>query len=186
MDKKKLIGTIIGVFAFAALIAGATYAWLTFNLTVNNGTYNLGSMNFSVVYSKGTDVTEVPIVTTPTTENTKSLSVTASKASNSAPGDLTIYLNTTAATEALLTTKSLHYTVCVGTCTNTTDLSQETNTGTVDATGKLAILTGTPLQNSSTTYNIYFWLDNTTVDEDVVGATYSGYISAEALQVDTR
>ena len=29
MNKKKLIGTIIGVVAFAALIAGATYAWLT-------------------------------------------------------------------------------------------------------------------------------------------------------------
>ena len=29
MDKKKIIGTIIGVLMFGALIAGATFAWFT-------------------------------------------------------------------------------------------------------------------------------------------------------------
>ena len=61
MDKKKLIGTIIGVVAFGALIAGATYAWLTYNATITNGNYLLSSMNFSVVYTKGTAVSAVPI-----------------------------------------------------------------------------------------------------------------------------
>ena len=187
MDKKKLIGTIIGVIAFGALIAGATYAWLTYNATVTNGTYNLGSMNFSVAYTKGTDITSVPIVSTPTTTNTRNLSVTASKASGSAPGDLTIYLTTNNTTSsALLESEALHYTVCVGTCTNTSDLTQESNTGTISTASKLAILEDTPLQTTATTYNIYFWLDNEAVDEDVVGTSYSGYISAEAEQVDTR
>lgn len=43
MDKKKLIGTIIGVTMFAALIAGATFAWLTFSATITNGSYNTGT-----------------------------------------------------------------------------------------------------------------------------------------------
>ena len=55
MDKKKLIGTIIGVTMFAALIAGATFAWLTFNATITEGTYNAASMNFLVDYTVETD-----------------------------------------------------------------------------------------------------------------------------------
>ena len=43
MDRKKLIGTIIGVIFFVALIAGATFAWLTFNANVTNGNYNVST-----------------------------------------------------------------------------------------------------------------------------------------------
>ena len=196
MSKKKLIGTVIGVIAFIALIAGATYAWLVFNATVTNGTYNLGTMNFNLSYTKGTDVANVPVVSSPTTENTATLAVVAKLASGSAPGTLRIYLNTENATsDALLTANALHYTVCKGACTQT-DLSQETNTGVVtakntatagDTTGKLLIFTG-PLEGPSSTnatYNVYFWLDNVAVDSNVLGSTYSGYISAEATQTDT-
>ena len=188
MNKKKLIGAIIGVVAFAALIAGATYAWLTFNATITNGTYNLGSMNFSVSYTKGTDVTAVPIVSTPTATNTRSLNVKANKVSGSAPGTLTIYLNTdSSTTEALLTSGALHYAVCIGDCTDSTNLSEAANvsaTGTVSASGKLAMLSNTPLTASPTTYNVYFWLDSSAVDDTVVGSSYKGFISAEAEQTD--
>ena len=188
MNKKKLIGAIIGVVAFAALIAGATYAWLTFNATITNGTYNLGSMNFSVSYTKGTDVTAVPIVSTPTAENTRSLNVKANKVSGSAPGTLTIYLNTdSSTTEALLTSGALHYAVCIGDCTDSTNLSEAANvsaTGTVSTSGKLAMLSNTPLTASATTYNVYFWLDSSAVVDTVVGSSYTGFISAEAVQTD--
>ena len=60
MDKKKLIGTIIGVAMFAALIAGATFAFLSFTATVTNSTYNGTSMNFLVDYTKGTAITGLP------------------------------------------------------------------------------------------------------------------------------
>ena len=188
MNKKKLIGAIKGVVAFAALIAGATYAWLTFNATITNGTYNLGSMNFSVSYTKGTDVTAVPIVSTPTAENTRSLNVKANKVSGSAPGTLTIYLNTdSSTTEALLTSGALHYAVCIGDCTDSTNLSEAANvsaTGTVSTSGKLAMLSNTPLTASATTYNVYFWLDSSAVVDTVVGSSYTGFISAEAVQTD--
>ena len=190
MDKKKLIGTIIGVTAFAALIAGATYAWLTYNATITNGNYLLGSMNFSVVYTKGTAVNAVPILTNPTaTEVTNGgghLAVQASKASGSAPGDLTIKLVTNNTTNTTLLSKNaLKYAACVGTC-QAADLSQETYKGTVSATGELNIISTTPLTTSPTTYNIYFWLDSASVDTTIVDATYSGYISASATQVDSR
>ncbi len=186
-----MIGTIIGVIAFIALIAGATYAWVTNGITPTNGNYNLGTMKFNVTYNKGTDITAatggVPIVSTPTTENTASLSVTANKVNGSAPGTLTISLNTneTGTDAALLNANVLHYAICVGTCTNTSNLTQVANTNTITSTGKLDILS-TPLTASPTTYNIYFWLDSSAMNETLVGKSYSGFISADAIQIDTE
>lgn len=62
MNTKKLIGTIIGVTLFAVLIAGATFAWLTFGTTVGANTYQGQSMNFIVDYTKGTDISYLPIL----------------------------------------------------------------------------------------------------------------------------
>ena len=144
MDKKKLIGTIVGVIAFAALIAGATFAWLTQNASVTNGSYNFGTMNFSVAYTKGTALTSVPILSAPTTSTAATLNVKANKVSGSAPGTLTIYLNTeSSTTAALLSSGALNYAVCVGTCSST-DLTAASTKGTVTASGKKALLS-TPL-----------------------------------------
>ncbi len=188
MDKKKLIGTIIGVVAFGALIAGATYAWLTYNATITNGNYSLGSMNFSVTFVKGTAVNAVPILTNPTATQVSNgggaLLVQASKATGSAPGNLTITLNTENSTSPdLLSSGALRYAACVGTCTET-DLSQELYYGTVSSSSAVNIIPSTPLTTSATNYNIYFWLDSASVTGSVVGSTYSGYISASATQTD--
>ena len=188
MDKKKLIGTIIGVVAFAALIAGATYAWLTFSLGVNNGNYNLGTMNFNVDYQNGTAITSLPTLTTGDPDSAGSLTVRAKKASNSAPGDLTIYLNTESSTSAaLLASGAINYAVCVGTCTSFDSI---TTKGVINSStpSKFAILSGSPLTTDYTNYNVYFWLDGALVTNELVSsnASYSGFISAEAVQVDTR
>lgn len=188
MDKKKLIGTIIGVAAFAALIAGATYAWLTNALTITNGNYSAGSMNFSVNYVKGTNVTKVPILNAPTASSFTSstggsLSVTASKLAGSVDGTLTIKLNTGSGTSAaLLSSGALNYAACIGDCTK--KLAEETYHGTVSATGEMDLIASTPLTASATVYNVYFWLDPAKVTDTVVGTTFSGYISASAIQTD--
>ena len=188
MEKKKLIGAIIGVIAFAALIAGATYAWLTFTLAVNNGTYNLGTMNFNVDFQNGTAITSIPTLTTGDPSTAGSLTVRAKKATNSAPGDLTIYLNTENTTSAaLLSSGAINYAVCVGTCASFDSI---TTKGVINSStpAKFAILSGTPLTTSYTDYYVYFWLDGALVTNELVNAnaSYSGFISAEAVQVDTR
>lgn len=180
MDKKKLIGTIIGVAMFAALIAGATFAWLTFNVSVTNGTITPSSMNFSVNFTRGTDISDMPILSEGTVSTAKLLTVKAHKVSGSAPGNLTIYLNTSSTSNALITDEAINYAVCVGTCSS---LSSAAATGTLSSTTKKALLT-TPLTASATSYNIYFWLDGNVISNDHMGLSYSGYISAEATQTD--
>jgi predicted ribosomally synthesized peptide with SipW-like signal peptide len=68
LDKKKLIGTIIGVVAFIALIAGATFAWFTATVTVTNGNY-LGTVkNFVITYTGSSAVgSNLRIIDTVTT-----------------------------------------------------------------------------------------------------------------------
>lgn len=63
MNTKKLIGTILGVILFAALIAGATFAWLSGDVTVvNSQTLNTLVTNFVVDYTTGSTVTDLPII----------------------------------------------------------------------------------------------------------------------------
>ena len=178
MSNKKLIGTIIGVIAFAALISGATFAWLTYAVNVTGVTYNGASTNFVVNYTKGTDISDVPILTSPTGSTARSLVVSANKTSTSVDGTLSIKLTTTSS-DRLTTSGAIKYKACQGECADLTS-----NVGTVTASGTVEIFSGA-LQSSATSYYVYFWIDAETFSNDHVGKTYSGYISAEAQQTQS-
>ncbi len=178
MSNKKLIGTIIGVIAFAVLISGATFAWLTYSVNVTGGTYNGASTNFVVNYTKGTDISDVPILTSPTVSTARSLVVSANKTSTSVDGTLSIKLTTTSS-DMLTTSGAIKYKACQGECADLTS-----NVGTVTASGTVEIFSGA-LQSSATSYYVYFWIDAETFSNDHVGKTYSGYISAEAQQTQS-
>ena len=178
MSNKKLIGTILGVIAFAALISGATFAWLTYAVNVTGGTYNGASTNFVVNYTKGTDISDVPILTSPTVSTARSLVVSANKTSTSVDGTLSIKLTTTSS-DMLTTSGAIKYKAGQGECADLTS-----NVGTVTASGTVEIFSGA-LQSSATSYYVYFWIDAATFSNDHVGKTYSGYISAEAQQTQS-
>ena len=178
MSNKKLIGTIIGVIAFAVLISGATFAWLTYSVNVTGGTYNGASTNFVVNYTKGTDISDVPILTSPTVSAARSLVVSANKTSTSVDGTLSIKLTTTSS-DILTTSGAIKYKACQGECADLTS-----NVGTVTASGTVEIFSGA-LQSSATSYYVYFWIDAATFSNNHVGKTYSGYISAEAQQTQS-
>ena len=152
MSNKKLIGTIIGVIAFAVLISGATFAWLTYAVNVTGGTYNGASTNFVVNYTKGTDISDVPILTSPTVSTARSLVVSANKTSTSVDGTLSIKLTTTSS-DILTTSGAIKYKACQGECADLTS-----NVGTVTASGTVEIFSGV-LQSSATSYYVYFWID---------------------------
>lgn len=184
MDKKKLFGTIIGVILFIALIAGATFAWLTFQATVTNGNYNTKTGNFLINYTKGENVTDIPIISIDSasdivTSEAKSVTVKAGKSNSSNPnGNLTIKLKTvTESTNLDLTSGVLKYAISI-------EGAAPTSIQSVTSTADL-ILVSNYLITSTTQvdFTVYFWLDSSTVDSDDMGKTYSGYIDAEAVQV---
>lgn len=186
MDKKKLIGTIIGVTMFAALIAGATYAFLTFTATVTNATYNGTTMKFLVDYAKGTDIKNLPQVTTGTPNNTAYLVVNAKKNEGSVDGYLTIKLTTTS-TGTLTTGGIINWVLCKGACTQT-DFSDKKASGTITETSTISLWTddveiqSVEEQPNGTDYYVYFWIDAEAVNNSHINQTYSGYIHASATQ----
>lgn len=182
MDKRKLIGTIIGVAMFAALIAGATYAFLSFTATVTNATYNGTTMNFLVDYTKGTDISSLPQVKTGTPANTSYLVVNAKKHNNSVDGYLTVKLTTTS-TGTLTTGGLVNWVLCKGACT--TDFSTKKASGTITAGGNNTITLWTDTEQittAGTDYYVYFWIDSSLVSNSHINQTYSGYIHASATQ----
>ena len=131
MNTKKLIGTIIGVIAFAAIIAGATYAWLTTSATVtNDGIRNGYARNFTFQYAGstlvsnprqlGSSVTKADVTSesSAATAGDGWVAVTASKAANSAAAG-TFRLKLKITTNSFYT-NSVIYVVCKGNCPETT------------------------------------------------------------------
>lgn len=185
MDKKKLFGTIIGVVLFIVLIAGATFAWLTFQATVTNGNYNTGTGNFLINYTKGESVTDIPIISIDSASNivtseAKSVTVKAGKSSANNPnGNLTIKLKTvTESTDLDLTSGVLKYAISIGDAAPTSIQS-------VSSTADLTLVSNYLLTSvTQVDFTVYFWLDAAIIDSDDMGKTYSGYIDAEAIQVE--
>lgn len=193
MDKKKLIGTIIGVTLFAALIAGATFAWLTFSANVTNGNYSAGTMNFVVNYARGTDIASAPTLTSATSETASNLMVSAYRDSTSADGTLYIKL-TTSSDNALTNAGIVNYAVCSGTetaadCTGalSTGSTGVLDAGTVSAAGEKELYSVDSIPLTETHYWVFFWVDAQGLTNEIIEAeeterTYSGYIHASAVQ----
>ena len=57
MNKQKVIGLVIGVFAFLIMIAGITYAFVSWQSENINKT--VSSKCFEIFYDKGTDINGV-------------------------------------------------------------------------------------------------------------------------------
>jgi len=212
LNTKKLIGAIIGVIAFVILIAGATFAWLSVTATVNNAQYTGTSKNFVINYQGSANISgfkEIKSGSATTAAITSSTSasvagdawaaVTAEKTANDAPANhfrvkLAIGNNT-------MQTGAIIWAICKGSCPTNTALATVTSSTVTCGTGvtncgRVAAETSgsielyddqttfnTDAQVSTTTYNVYFWLDSDTLSNDDIGAQFSGYIYAEATQL---
>ena len=175
---KNTLSITMLVSSVALLISGATFAWLTFTMNVTNGHYNAVARDFSINYSGDQALTSIATVKTSeaTPSNTSKVTVTASKGVNSIDGNLTIYLNTTSNSNALIADGVLSYAVCVGEC------ATFSTTSYVSSTSRLALVTAVPLTTTSVSYNIYFWYDEDKVTPTNSLLNYTGYIDAEADQ----
>lgn len=172
MDNKKLFGAIIGVIAFIAVIAGATYAWFTW---ASGNTELSGTTGcFTIVYDKGTDISG-SLIPASDKSGGKSAEVTINIDPDcTIAGTATLKLTTnTTGTTLPLDEGAVKWALYDGTT--------ELGTGTVTASGTIDLKTVT-LTTSAKTYTFYVWLDGTIADNDYVGTTYSGYISAVATQ----
>lgn len=194
MDKKKLIGAIIGVTMFAALIAGATFAWLSFNASVAAPVFNNAtSRNFIINYLGDTSITNLvqiksggattSAITTAATASASGDSwaaVTASKAANTAKASS--FKIQASLTTNTMSTNSIAYAVCKGACSTTTVLATFTGTGTgVTATcGSGITACGTIPAGTTGTVTLYNDTSTFNTLSEVTTTTYNIYFWANA------
>lgn len=208
MNTKKLIGMVIGVILFAALVAGATFAWLTFAVDVTNSTLTGSSRNFTFTYEEGTAIDELlPLSQTPARNSITAgkgyVTVSASKADETPrASSFKLILNVTSNDIGI--DGLIRYAVCrsntVTDCDNTVSTAiptAGTDGGPFVAVGTITNTTGAQeLYNDTTTftseraatgnYYIYFWIDASIITEanfsSAEGKTFAGNIYAEATQ----
>ncbi len=194
MDNKKLIGTIVGVIGFVALIAGATFAWLTINANVTNASVNGTSRNFIITYAGSAQIggnipqiasgsaTTAAITTagSASVANDSWAAVSASKTANSAAaGSFKLMLHLDANN---MTTNSIVYAVCKGACPTTAALATVSNGTATCASGVAAcgLITA-----GATTPDVQLHNDTSTFNTDaaVSTTTYNIYFWANANTV---
>ncbi len=188
MDNKKLIGTIVGVIGFVALIAGATFAWLTTTVNVTNGTYNAKSKNFVITYAGANQISN-PIMlaqantlkanmttaTSATVSDDAWAAVTASKTENdAAASSFKIKL---AISDNTLTTNSIVYAVCKSDCPATALISAiNTSATTPTATCGSGVAACGVIKGGSKT-EVTLYNDTSTFNkETAANATYNIYV----------
>ncbi len=204
-DQRKILGTLLGILGFIAVMAGLTYAMYTVNIT-NSNTISGGHECVNINYSKTSDisVSELEQVdnytdTTATTTVTFNQNNSSKDCGNSIG---TIYIYTSSVGNGLIS--GITETITSGTQTTTlthgvlrytiekrvgsSSTISETYTGYVTNIGDTAVEIGR-LESTSTTYTVYLWLEkdatNTITESTISEVKYSGYIHAGARQSST-
>lgn len=206
-DKRKILGTLLGILGFIAVMAGLTYAMYTTSQT-NSNTISGGHECVNINYKKGTDINVTELEQVDSYTETKASTIITFNQDNT-NGDCgnsvgTIYINTKEATSGVingitetitsgtqsttLTHGVLRYTIERREGSSTTATVSKTYTGYVNKIGDTVVDVG-KLNTSTTTYTVYLWLEkdatNTITESTISEAKYSGYIHAGARQSST-
>ena len=197
---------VIGIILFAALIAGATFAWLSFTANITNANLTGSSRNFTFTYAQGTAISElIPLTQTPAKNATTSgkgyITVSASKAANTPrASSFKLILNITETEVGV--PGLIRYAVCrnatASNCNNAVSTAIPASAsenfvavGTVNNTTGTQILyndtdTFTSAGAATGNYYVYFWIDASVINEgnlaSAEGKTFAGHIYAEATQ----
>ena len=175
--KKKIVYTIAFILLLIVVIVGSTYAF--FNATTranNNATTN--SKKFSVIYT-GNSLLNGKLTPSANKNGGIHTTVNIRVDQGSAEALAYLYLNIESMS-AVLSSTSVKWEI-YGVRNSQTVYS---NSGTLNGysaqtpNNKIAIVTDYNLTEADTEFTLYMWIDGATTGNEVIGASFSGYISA--------
>ena len=188
-DTRKIFGTLLGILGFIAVMAGLSYAMYVLFLSNNNviaGRHDC----MNIVYNKGTDISasdlEFVASYSQSSANTSIVFNESGQCQTKSIGTISFYTDSSTSSTLLsgITTNGVSHGVLKYTIVNAAD-STDIYEGYITNTGDTDVDIGI-LNSSSTTYNVYLWLEedpNENVTLDTISeAVYSGYIHASARQ----
>ncbi len=174
-ELRGIITLIFYIFIYAVFIIGSTYAFMNFNAN-NDDLLGQGGC-FEVSYT-GEEINSLDILSSDDYKNGAKTSVTLSKSSSCKIYSMAnIYIHTSDETTApIASVSALKYKVV-------TSDNYERN-GIINKKGDL-LIANVPLNDTSTTYKVYIWVDSSLSSGAFNNTSYSGYIYADAIQTST-
>ena len=177
MEKHKVVGMIIGILAFMALIAGLTYAWYTWQSTNNtNVSFTVGGVD--ITFDAGADITSSKLRPVSSKEVGVSKGYAIEKtitASSAMTSYLNIYLTLTTLPDNLKD-ESFVWEIYKG-----SDLVSQGNFKNNNQGDKITIASNQEITSTTSTYKLYIWIDgNKSNPETMQNQTFKFTLNADA------
>ncbi len=178
MKKHKVIGIIIGVAAFIALIVGVTYAWYTWQSTNNtNVTFTVGGVD--ITFDTGNDITSSKLRPVSTKEVGVEKGYAIEK-TITASSSVIAYLNLYLTLETLpdgLKNESFKWELYKDASLVNSGNFKNNNQGE-----KITIASNQEITSSTSTYKLYIWIDgaNYANPETMQNQTFKFVLNADA------
>lgn len=189
MDTKKTIGAVVGVIAFIALIAGATFAWFTASAAVTNATYNGTVCSYSLTVTGGNINTSLPLASSTATSAYHYSKTHATIGAQGVMSTVTAKL-ASACSASSAGVAEIRATISAGASTNcplsyavfsgaTTDFSgAPLAKGTITSASAKTLTTTSTLTTTDQTYKIWLYLDGDVITNSAcMNLAYKGNIT---------
>ena len=176
---KKVMLSIIFVLLIIVVISSVTYAFILGRTNEENINNNSGKVD--VVYDITENITGVQLIPSSTaTEGINSVAV-ARLNTNSVPAAFNIYI--TPSVIDGLNSNALKYEVYIHNGDLTTGTNGNFSTATKDK--PLTIVENYDLTSTTdyVTFDIFIWLDNSLITNDMIGKTFKATISADSTAI---
>lgn len=195
MKKEKIIGIIVGVIIFIAIIVGMTYAWFVWQSDETNigGTTTF----FDVDYTNGAAINNSELVSSTDKSGGASTEVVIRKKSGSIDGIATLTLNITTLTQdadSLAEYGEVDFSAIKWEVYKSTNfespwtyLNTPSYSGTLQGKGtttgtSITLFDNETLNSSYTAYKIYIWANAEESTNGYIGTNLVSHITASAVQ----
>ena len=190
-NSKKTSTLIIGIILLIAIISGISYAWLVWSKdTKIEGT----SKCFDITYKGGSDISaNLVLVDTPISSGkitygynmaSSSFAITLNNSCDTT-GKFNLILKNTTVPTAYISGNSknaLKYALVSGSSVSVGSSYTVLASGNINTTSDINIYTSTLSKGVTNNYVLIVYVDGNSAGEDSKGTSYSGYVTADAVQ----
>lgn len=179
--KRQTIITIIAIIIFGITVAGSTYAFYTASISTRNNAINATGSELTVNYTGETEV-EFPVNITSTKVEEQSATVNISIGENSVPAKASLFLNIQEiekiAVEGFVWEV---YGYLEGATTPVyTNSGNFAGKSSTSPNNIIEIVKDYQLSKTNTRFTLYLWINGAKTGNEVVGGSFTGYISARS------
>ena len=175
--KKNTIYSIIAVLLLVIVTAGSTYAYLSSTVTTPNNSILSSTRSLNIIYSGGTTINNsMSVASNKNGGYNTTVSIRLAPNSAIARSDLYIYINEITQNIAIegFIWEVYGYKNGVQVYSNQGNFDGYNST----TNNKVLIVDNYLLSEDETTFTVYFWIDGSQTNNDVLGGSFSGYIGA--------